>query len=86
MKINLYSIKDTKLGKYCQPFTAPNDDIAKRMLASTMLDNNPNNGIRNFPEDYQLYKLGKYDEDTGELITETKFIVNATEYKKITEE
>lgn len=80
MNINLYSIKDTKLGKYCQPFTAPNDEIAKRILTSTIRAGG--NNIADYPEDFQIYKLGSYNEDTGELTTENKFLANATEFKK----
>ena len=80
MLIKLYSIKDTKLGKYAQPFSAPNDEIAKRMLTSTIRAGG--NNIADYPEDFQLYKLGQYDEDTGDLQTDNKFLANATEFKK----
>lgn len=79
MKVNIYSIKDTKLGKFAQPFNAPNDAIAKRMLNSTIKAGG--NNIADYPEDFQLFKLGQYDEETGELTTENKFIANATEFK-----
>lgn len=79
MKINLYSVKDTKLGKFAQPFSAPNDDIAIRMLTSTVRASG--NTINEFPEDYQLFKLGSYDEDTGKLASDVKFLVNAFELK-----
>lgn len=80
MKGNLYSIKDTKLGKFGMPFTAPNDDIAKRSLTSTIRAGG--NNISEYPEDFQLFKLGSYDDDTGELTTEVKFLANATEFTK----
>lgn len=80
MKINLYSVKDTKLGKFAQPFCAPNDDIAKRMLTSTISAGN--NNIAEFPEDFQLFKLGKYEEETGTLESEVEFLANATELKR----
>lgn len=80
MNINLYSIKDTKLGKYCQPFTAPNNEIAKRMVTSTIRAGG--NNIADYPEDMQLYKLGYYNEDTGELVTELEFLANCTEFTK----
>lgn len=80
MKINLYSVKDSKLGKFCQPFTAPNDEIAKRMLQSTIRAGG--NNIADYPEDFQLFKIGNYDEDTAELTTEQKFLANATEFIK----
>ena len=80
LKPGLYSLKDVKLGKFAQPFVAPNVEIAKRTLAATMLDKN--NPIYNFAEDFQLYKLGNYDEKTGELVSGVEFIANAIEFKK----
>lgn len=75
-----YSLKDIKLGKFGIPFVAPNDDIAKRMLAETMLAGDTT--ISKYPEDFQLFKLGEYDEITGELENDFNFIANATEFKK----
>lgn len=80
MNIELYSMKDTKLGKYCTPFQAPNKEIAKRMLQSTIMAGG--NNIAEFPEDFQLYKIGTFNEDTAELQTDIKFVANATEFKK----
>lgn len=80
LKPGLYSVKDTKLGKMGLPFIAPNDDIAKRMLAETMQNNDTT--ISKYPEDFQLFKLGEYDELTGELINNFNFLANATEFKK----
>lgn len=82
MEINLYAIKDCKMGKFNNPFTAENNDVAKRMLATTMLNKSIENGIYQFAEDYQLFKIGAYDNDTGELKTEVEFVANATEFKK----
>lgn len=80
MEGNLYSVKDTKLGKFGIPFTAPNDEIAKRNLISTIRAGN--NNIAEFPEDFQLFKVGTMNDDTGELKTEIKFLTNAIEYKE----
>lgn len=80
MKAYIYSIRDLKMNKYGLPYSAANNDIAKRMLASTMW--NGKNQLNMFAEDFQLFKLGSYDDDTGELITENEFICNATEFKK----
>lgn len=78
MKNNLYSMKDTKMGKFSMPFVAPNDEIAKRTLASTIKQGGTT--ISEFPEDFQLFRLGNYDEDTGDLTTDNEFIANATEF------
>lgn len=78
MESNIYSLFDRKMQKYGLPFNAPNDDIAKRMLISTI--NAGGTTISDFPEDFSLFKLGKYNDDTGELKTEVKFITNAIEF------
>lgn len=49
------------------------------MLTSTV--NATGNQINEFSEDFQLYKLGSYDEDTGELVSDVNFIINAFELK-----
>lgn len=80
MEGNLYSVKDTKLGKFGMPFTAPNDEIAKRNLIATIRAGD--NNIAEFPEDFQLFKIGSMNDDTGELTTDVKFLANAIEYKE----
>lgn len=81
LKPGLYSLKDVKLGKFAQPFVAPNDELAKRCLAGAMLDDK--NAICQFAEDFQLFKLGNYDEKTGELISNVVFLANAIEFKNV---
>lgn len=83
MKANLYSVRDIKMQKYGMPFVALNDDIAKRTLASTIKAGGTT--ISEFPEDFQLYKLGSYDDDTGELETNNEFLANATEFKAMSQ-
>jgi len=80
MEGNLYSLFDRKMQKYGMPYNAPNDEIAKRMLISTI--NAGGTTISEFPEDFSLYKIGKYNDDTGELTTEVKFLANAIEFSK----
>ena len=80
MKMELYSVKDTKLGSFAQAFNAPNEAIAKRMVQSTV--NAKGNQINEYPEDFQLFKLGSYDDQTGELTSDVKFILNVIDLKK----
>lgn len=80
MEGKLYSLKDAKLGKFGMPFVAPNDEIAKRMLDSTIKAGDTT--VAEYPEDFQLFLLGSYNDDTGELTSELKFIANATEFSK----
>ena len=88
-KIKIYSIKDLKEGKFAQPFYFINDAMAKRALfGSVNYGEKGKSTLADYPTDYDLYKLGEYDEKTGELKTDIKFICNAgdlknKEYKEI---
>lgn len=63
--MNVYSVFDKKVATYGQPFFALNDLAAARMVSMASMDRN--SLLRCFPEDYQLERLGSFDEDKGEL-------------------
>lgn len=64
MIIKVYAIKD-KLQGFLTPTCNVNDECAKRDFAFA-LNNNP--GIMNFsPKDYDLYRIGEYNSDSGEI-------------------
>ena len=85
MKLNVYSMKDTKVGKFCRSFDAPNDEFAKEMLKNAVQKRDPKENVdllALYPEDFQLFKVATFDEDTGVYTSEIKFIANAAEYKR----
>lgn len=59
--MNCYTIHDTAAEYYFAPFFARTDAEAKRMFILAMGDNFPH---RN---DYTLYHIGSFDQDTGNL-------------------
>ena len=77
--VNMYSIKDNAAGTFGAPFVAPNDAMAKRMLQATMQQ--PKNQINAFAEDFELWKIGIYDEETAEIIKDIQKIANAIDFK-----
>lgn len=81
MKNKLYAIKDNKVGFLNAPFIAPNNAAAIRMFGDTTM--NIDTLLNKHPEDYELYYLGEMDENTGELISEVKFLETATAFKII---
>ena len=81
MKNKLYAIKDNKVGFLNAPFIAPNNAAAIRMFGDTTT--NIDTLLNKHPEDYELYYLGEMDENTGELISEVKFLETATAFKII---
>lgn len=74
MKIGMYAFKDTKIG-YMNPWTSHNDETAIRTFRSAVMDENEN-AIKNHLKDIELYKLGTYNDDTGELEKNHKFLIN----------
>lgn len=63
MELQMYTIRDSKAGTYSQPFYAHNKPVAERHLHRMVKD--PNSMVCQFPEDYDLYELGTYDDSTG---------------------
>ena len=61
MRTNIYSIYDTIAKIFNKPFREYNDESAKRSFKTASQDQ-PNRS------DYNLYHLGYYDDNTGEII------------------
>lgn len=67
MKYPIYSYRDVKSG-FGSPIVDQSDVTAIRGFSYAI---NGNNGIMNFsPADFDLYKIGMYDTDTGVIISE----------------
>lgn len=74
MKFGVYSIKDLKTGFL--PVTIEyNDDSAIRNFEHAC--SNADSLFFTHPSDYQMWKLGSYDNETGELISDMKFLCDA---------
>ena len=62
MKVALYSYRDQLIG-FGMPIVDMNDSTAKRGFSMQM--NNPD-GLQNFsPKDFDLYRIGYFETDTG---------------------
>lgn len=74
---NVFSVRDSKAEVFDFPASAHTIAEAERMF--TTLANNQETPIGKFPEDYDLYHLGKYDTATGkfELFPSPQHIVKA---------
>ena len=80
-KYNIYSVKDVKMG-FMTPIYQKNDAVAVRDLSNVVNDKTNKTFISENYEDVELYKLGEFDEETGEIIPEVKFIIAARDCKK----
>ena len=64
--VNIYSIKDVKPPKFFSPFTAENHDVAVRHFSGAFRD--PNSQWNQYPDDFELWCLGAFDQQFGELV------------------
>lgn len=58
----LYSLFDSKAGVYLPPFVARNDELARRMIAASLL-NAKDIPPAEYPADYTLFKIAEWNDD-----------------------
>lgn len=79
MKTEIYAIKDTKVA-FMAPYVQQNKDVALRNFKNAV--NDVNSTIYLNPEDYELWKLGTYNDVDGHIETDLMYIANGAEYKQ----
>lgn len=70
MILNLYSINDKKDGMTC-PIPMSNESVAIRWYLS---NREHNNDMKFTPDDFELWHIGTFDTETGELKDERREI------------
>lgn len=65
MKQHMFAIYDTKAEMYSQPYFFHNDNVAYR--AAEELRNDPQSSLGAHPEDYTLFKIGTYCDNTATI-------------------
>lgn len=73
MKKGIYCIYDSKAEAYNDPVYFQNDQVAMR--AAVDLVSQGDNQIRNHPQDFTLFKIGEYDDETAQIKAADKFEV-----------
>ena len=68
MKLNAYTIYDTASATYLRPFFTNADGQAMRSFKDIATD--ADHDIGKHPEDYTLFRIGTFDDNTGKLATE----------------
>lgn len=82
MILGLYAVKDTKT-VFWKPFTHHNDLSAQREFSN--LVNSGNELVVSNVADFELWKLGEYDDVTGEIKSHVEFVCNGVAVKKVNE-
>lgn len=70
--MDLYSIRDIKAGLYNPPFVSQNTNTAKRDVG-VFINTETHTLPSQYPSDYELWKVGHFDEIHGDLITGLTF-------------
>lgn len=79
MKLTMCAVKDAVVGSFMQPFMQRNEEEAKRSFA---FDIEQNAGKIPNVKDLQLFKLGEFDDESGEVVSKIEFLANAVQYIK----
>lgn len=61
----IYTVQDVVAESFSFPFPAENDRVAMRMFLQAASD--PDSSINKSPTDYNLYKLGDWDQDDAQI-------------------
>ncbi|WNK14020.1 MAG: nonstructural protein [Microvirus sp.] len=82
MITRMYSVRDNKVGVYHTPFFCDSDVNASRSLQMAVRDNKVQ--LSFFPEDFDLYFLGTFDDHDAvfNFLHKPAFVVAAVAFKK----
>lgn len=64
MRTKMFTMYDKKMAVYQQPVLSTNRLTCMRMITDG-LQRNPDSVMTRHPEDYQLYEIGEFFDDTG---------------------
>lgn len=65
MVVKYFAIYDSKLQGYMKPFSAPKTGQAVRSFIDVV--NDPKSEFHGHPEDYTLFEIGEFDDETGKF-------------------
>lgn len=66
MQLKMFSIRDQKTEVFNTPFFQKTMGEAERNFAQTV--NDPKTMLHQHPQDFDLYYLGEYDDNTGKFV------------------
>lgn len=72
MKYLLFAVKDKALDSYSAPFAQATIEAGLRMWRDLVMFGEAENRYRRSPDDFCLYHIGEYDDETGELTNENE--------------
>lgn len=80
MKLKLYAIKDTVQGEMMNPFLLRNAEEAKRAFGQAV-NTKGDHQVSIYYKDMQLFELGEYDSNTGNITSNVEFVCSGQDVK-----
>jgi len=76
----IFCVHDAKASAHLPPFFLPTAGMAVRAISDCV--NDPSHAFGQHPEDYTLFQLGSFDDQTGMITSDTKFSLgNCIEFR-----
>lgn len=82
MMLQICCLKDTKAEAFMTPFFVPTMGVAFRSLGDEIAVPREGNTLAAHPEDFQLWTLGTYDNDTGKLLSRVELVCECTTLRR----
>lgn len=64
-KLLMFSVQDAAADAFIRPFCFPAVGLAHRSFADEVNRNSADNSMYQHPDDYSLWRIGEFDEDSG---------------------
>lgn len=77
---HIVAVRDLAVETFARPFTVHHPRQAVRSFTDEV--NNPESEIHKHTEDYELFSLGTFNDETGEIQSHVERIVRAIDLKK----
>lgn len=80
MKNSVYSIMDVKAAVFGRPFVQLNNAVAMRTFSDLAKD--AQSEISRHPEDFKLFRLGEFDDNSGVLspVAQPEFLASGSDF------
>lgn len=67
MIVQMFAVFDLKARNFGQPFFTLTPEVALRSFQTTV--NDPSSMLNKYPEDFQLFRLGTFNDENAEFVT-----------------
>lgn len=86
MPIIIVAVRDSAVGAYMQPSTVRAPGQAIRGFQDEANRQDPQNTLWAHPEDFELWQLGYFDEETGDITMEKQMLIRGKDAKRDAQE